>query len=176
MKIASKYLDIPGEKIVTSGRPYTEEAPAFSSAVALACAYLQNNSCAPEQISALVLQLHEVAMTARRDEQNRVHSQRELKAVYSDDVVPMMQRSAPIVPIDQTVFDDHIICLEDGQRVKVLSRYLKSHFNMTPSQYRIKWGLPQEYPMVPPQLSKTRAANVRKIKPHLARWKESVEE
>jgi predicted transcriptional regulator len=55
------------------------------------------------------------------------------------------------------VTPDYIVCLEDGQRVKMLKRYIMTHYNQTPAQYRAKWGLPPEYPMVAPNYAKRRS-------------------
>ncbi len=62
----------------------------------------------------------------------------------------------PKVTIRSTVKPDYLVCLEDGKRVKMLKRYLMTHFNMTPDQYRQKWGLPATYPMVAPKYSERR--------------------
>lgn len=64
---------------------------------------------------------------------------------------------SPAVPIDQSVHDDYIVCLEDGQRTVVLKRHLKHRFGMTPEAYRDKWGLPAEYPMTAPSYSRSRS-------------------
>jgi predicted transcriptional regulator len=68
----------------------------------------------------------------------------------------------PAVPIDESVTDDYIVCLEDGVRVKVLKRYL-SKFKMTPQEYRTKWGLPTNYPMTAPAYAASRAEFARSI-------------
>lgn len=62
----------------------------------------------------------------------------------------------PAVPVAESVTDDYIICLEDGQELKMLKRYLRRRYNMTPEEYRRKWGLPPDYPMVSPNYSKKR--------------------
>lgn len=59
----------------------------------------------------------------------------------------------PAVPIKKSVTDDYIICLEDGKKMKMLKRHLATSYNMTPEQYREKWGLPADYPMVAPTYS-----------------------
>lgn len=59
-------------------------------------------------------------------------------------------RPKPAVPIDQSITRSHIVCLEDGAKVTALAPYLKQRFNMTPEQYRARWALPDDYPMVPP--------------------------
>ena len=68
-----------------------------------------------------------------------------------------MQRK-PAVPIARSVARTHIVCLEDGARVKALAPYLAERFDMTPQQYRLRWGLPDDYPMVPPSYLKQPAS------------------
>ncbi len=62
----------------------------------------------------------------------------------------------PAVPIDESVKPDYIVCLEDGKQMKMLKRHLKTAYNMTPDQYRERWSLPPEYPMVAPNYAKKR--------------------
>ena len=62
----------------------------------------------------------------------------------------------PAVPIRSSVRPDYIVCLEDGKKLKMLKRYLASNFNMTPAEYRAKWKLPADYPMVAPSYSSQR--------------------
>ena len=64
---------------------------------------------------------------------------------------------APAVPIKQSVTPDYIVCLEDGRQVKMLKRHLRNAFDMTPDQYRRRWGLPADYPMVAPNYAKKRS-------------------
>ena len=63
----------------------------------------------------------------------------------------------PAVPKDKSVFPNYIICLEDGKKLKMLKRHLKAAYNMTPEDYREKWGLPADYPMVAPSYAKKRS-------------------
>lgn len=63
----------------------------------------------------------------------------------------------PAVSPKKSIHNDYLICLEDGQRVVLLRRYLKTHYNMTPDQYRIKWGLPPDYPMVAPKFAERKS-------------------
>ncbi len=69
----------------------------------------------------------------------------------------------PAVPISKSVRDDYVICLEDGKKLKMLKRYLRTHYEMTPEDYRRKWGLPADYPMVAPNYSKRRSQFAKKI-------------
>lgn len=64
----------------------------------------------------------------------------------------------PVVPIEQSVTDDYIICLEDGKELKMLKRHLRAIYNMSPEQYRARWGLPESYPMVAPNYAKKRSS------------------
>ena len=73
------------------------------------------------------------------------------------------ERPKPAVPIKKSVFPDYVVCLEDGKRLKMLKRHLKTAYNMTPDQYRERWGLPPEYPMVAPNYAKHRSALAKKI-------------
>jgi predicted transcriptional regulator len=67
------------------------------------------------------------------------------------------QPSTPAVPVKKSVTKDYIICLEDGKRFKSLKRHLRSSFNLSPEEYRKKWGLPYDYPMVAPNYAQTRS-------------------
>ncbi len=64
----------------------------------------------------------------------------------------------PAVPIRKSVFPDYIVCLEDGAKMKMLKRYLQVRYGMTPGQYRHKWGLPADYPMVAPNYASHRSS------------------
>lgn len=72
-------------------------------------------------------------------------------------------RPEPAVPIAKSVTPEFIICLEDGKKMKMLKRHLKTAFNMTPDQYRERWGLAQDYPMVAPRYAKQRSSLAKKI-------------
>src|SRR6201996_3986702 len=65
-------------------------------------------------------------------------------------------RPEPKVSIRASVKPDYIVCLEDGKKLKMLKRYLRTNYNMTPEDYRAKWGLPRDYPMVAPSYAETR--------------------
>ena len=76
---------------------------------------------------------------------------------------PVAQRPEPAVPIAKSVTPEFIICLEDGKKMKMLKRHLKTSFNMTPEQYRERWGLSLDYPMVAPRYAKQRSSLAKKI-------------
>ncbi|MBI1210922.1 MAG: transcriptional regulator [Alphaproteobacteria bacterium] len=69
----------------------------------------------------------------------------------------------PAIPAKKSVSDEFIICLEDGKKLRTLKRYLKTQYNLTPEQYRAKWGLPRDYPMVAPAYARLRSAFAKKI-------------
>lgn len=69
----------------------------------------------------------------------------------------------PAVPIRKSVTDDHIVCLEDGKKFKSLKRHLRTRYDMSPDEYREKWGLPADYPMVAPNYAKQRSDLARKM-------------
>jgi predicted transcriptional regulator len=76
-------------------------------------------------------------------------------------VVP--EKPVPAVPVKKSVTPDYIICLEDGKKLKMLKRHLKTAFNMTPEQYRERWDLPSDYPMVAPNYATQRSSLAKQI-------------
>jgi len=72
-------------------------------------------------------------------------------------------RPEPKVPIRSSIKPDYIVCLEDGKRLKMLKRHLMTHYQMTPDQYRQKWGLASDYPMVSPNYAEQRRALAKSI-------------
>ena len=62
-----------------------------------------------------------------------------------------------MVPVKKSVFPDYVVCLEDGRKLKMLKRHLRASYNMTPGEYRAKWGLPADYPMGAPNYAKARS-------------------
>ena len=72
-------------------------------------------------------------------------------------------RSEPAVPIEDSIQPDYIVCLEDGKRMKMLKRHLKTSYNMTPDQYRERWNLPANYPMVAPNYAIKRQGIAKEI-------------
>lgn len=73
------------------------------------------------------------------------------------------ERGEPAVPISKSVTHDHIICLEDGKKLKMLKRYLRTRYDMTPDEYRERWSLPSSYPMVAPEYAKRRSSFAKEI-------------
>jgi predicted transcriptional regulator len=72
-------------------------------------------------------------------------------------------RLEPAVPISKSVTPDYIVCLEDGKKLKMMKRYLRTHFDLSPDEYRSKWGLPPDYPMVAPNYAIIRSEHAKEI-------------
>ena len=77
--------------------------------------------------------------------------------------VPPTPTHTPAVPIKKSVFPDYIVCLEDGKKLKMLKRHLQTSYGMSPDAYRMKWGLPRDYPMVAPNYAATRSGLAKQI-------------
>lgn len=81
----------------------------------------------------------------------------------SEPEVEETPRPEPAVPVRRSVAPDYIVCLEDGKKLKMLKRHLKSQYNMSPEDYRERWGLPMDYPMVAPNYAEQRRSLAKKI-------------
>jgi predicted transcriptional regulator len=103
-------------------------------------AYVSNNSVPSGDLSALIGQVHSAL--------SRV------SGGYSE---PASEPPKPAVSVKKSITPDHIVCLEDGKKFKSLKRHLRSQYNMTPEQYREKWGLAPDYPMVAPNYAAARS-------------------
>ncbi len=102
-------------------------------------AYVAGNVIAPEAMPSLITDVFETLERLAAGDQNKVTTQE------------------PAVPIEQSVTDDAIICLEDGLPFKSLKRHLRTKYELTPAAYKEKWGLPVDYPMVAPNYAKQRS-------------------
>lgn len=78
-------------------------------------------------------------------------------------VVPEREEAKPKVPIKRSVMPDYITCLEDGKKFKSLKRHLRTHYDLSPDEYREKWNLPHDYPMVAPNYARARSALAKKM-------------
>ena len=86
---------------------------------------------------------------------------RTLAGVGREPVQP--EKPQPAVPVKKSIFPDYIICLEDGKKLKMLKRHLKTSYNLSPDQYRDRWGLAPDYPMVAPSYARHRSSLAKKI-------------
>jgi predicted transcriptional regulator len=103
-------------------------------------AYVSNNPVASSDIPALISQVHSA-----------------LVRVSNGDAQPSGEPLKPAVPVKRSINPDYIVCLEDGKKFKSLKRHLRTQYDMTPEQYREKWGLPHDYPMVAPNYAAARS-------------------
>jgi predicted transcriptional regulator len=86
-----------------------------------------------------------------------------LKGLDGTPPEPKIEPAKPAVPIKKSITPDYLVCLEDGKKLKMLKRHLRSTYNMTPDEYRVKWGLPPDYPMVAPTYAAQRSAFAKEI-------------
>lgn len=110
-------------------------------------AYVGNNSIRAGELPLLIAEVHAAF---------KRHVEREEAPV-------VVEKPKPAVNPKKSVHDDYIICLEDGKKLKMLKRHLMTHYNMTPEQYRAKWNLPTDYPMVAPNYAEQRRSLAKKI-------------
>jgi predicted transcriptional regulator len=103
-------------------------------------AYLTRNAVASDEIPALIAQVHSA-----------------LLRVAGGEAEPASEPLKPAVPVKKSIHPDFIVCLEDGKKFKSLKRHLRTQYGMTPEQYREKWGLPLDYPMVAPNYAAARS-------------------
>jgi predicted transcriptional regulator len=87
---------------------------------------------------------------------NQVHSA--LYRTATGTVEPEKEELKPAISVKKSITADYIVCLEDGKKFKSLKRHLRTHYDLTPEQYREKWDLPADYPMVAPNYAKARSA------------------
>jgi predicted transcriptional regulator len=103
-------------------------------------AYVSNNSVPSSDLPALIGQVHSA-----------------LTRVSSGHGAPPSEPPKPAVSVKKSITPDYIVCLEDGKKFKSLKRHLRTQYNVTPEQYRDKWGLPPDYPMVAPNYAAARS-------------------
>ncbi|MBB4051082.1 MAG: MucR family transcriptional regulator [Devosia marina] len=103
-------------------------------------AYVSHNAVSPGDLPKLIAEVHGA-----------------LRALQANENPAPVEELKPAVPIRKSVANDFIICLEDGKKFKSLKRHLRTHYNLSPEEYREKWGLPADYPMVAPSYSATRS-------------------
>jgi predicted transcriptional regulator len=112
----------------------------------IVCAYVAHNSVAVGDLPRLIESVH--AALAGLGAASSQEAKMELR---------------PAVPVRKSITDDHLICLEDGKKFKSLKRHLRTRYNLSPEDYREKWGLPVDYPMVAPNYARQRSELARKM-------------
>jgi predicted transcriptional regulator len=109
-------------------------------------AYVSNNPTPAAEMSALIGQVHAA-----------------LQRLSTGRVEPPLEPAKPAVSLKKSISPEYLVCLEDGKRFKSLKRHLRTQYNMTPEQYREKWGLPADYPMVAPNYAVARSNLAKKM-------------
>ncbi len=112
----------------------------------IVAAHVSNNSVAVSDIPSLIENVH-----------------RALNGLTAGEVVAEAEMPEPAVSVRASIKPDYIVCLEDGKKLKMLKRHLMTHYNMTPDEYRARWNLPADYPMVAPNYAATRRELAKKI-------------
>lgn len=111
----------------------------------IVAAYVSNNSLAVDELPDMIRTVHGVL------------------AALGEDAGAGLTQQGPAVSIEDSVTDEYLICLEDGKKLKMLKRYLRSRYGLSPEEYRAKWGLPADYPMVAPNYAAQRSKLAKKI-------------
>lgn len=118
------------------------ETSSLESVSKIVSAYVSKNSLSSDELPQLIWTVHE--------------------ALMSPDQVAL-SAPEPAVPIKKSVKPDYVICLEDGRKMKMLKRHLRNAYDMSPDEYRQKWGLPSDYPMVAPEYAARRSELAKKV-------------
>jgi len=108
--------------------------------------FATNNKLTPEQLTDLIRSVH-----------------RTIDSLSIGDDDKVQEKPKPSVPVNKSINSDYIICLEDGKKLKMLKRYLRSTYNMSPEEYRKRWNLPADYPMVAPSYAARRSEFAKRI-------------
>jgi predicted transcriptional regulator len=124
----------------TAGAANGYEADIIELSTEIVSAYVSHNALSPTDLPKLIAEVHNA-----------------LRALQTNEVTLPVEELKPAVPVRKSVAADFIICLEDGKKFKSLKRHLRTHYNLSPEEYREKWGLPADYPMVAPSYSATRS-------------------
>jgi predicted transcriptional regulator len=111
----------------------------------IVAAHVSNNSVAVSDLPVLIQNVYGALAGLRKE------------------VAPDQPKQEPAVSIRSSIKPDYIVCLEDGKKLKMLKRHLMTHYQMTPDDYRAKWGLPADYPMVAPNYAEQRRTLAKKI-------------
>lgn len=119
--------------------------PLISLTAEIVAAHVSNNSVPVDDLPALISNVHNAL------------------AGLDGSMPSAAQKQEPKVSIRASVKPDYLICLEDGKKLKMLKRHLMTHYNLTPEQYRAKWNLPADYPMVAPNYAEQRRMLAKKI-------------
>ena len=126
--------------------PKTAEEDLLRMTAEVVSAYVSNNSLPTGQLADVIQAVYN-----------------SLRGLESQVAEPPAEPIKPAVPIRKSITPEYLVCLEDGKKLKMLKRHLRSTYNLTPDEYRAKWGLAPDYPMVAPKYAEQRSEFARKI-------------
>jgi predicted transcriptional regulator len=112
----------------------------------IVASFVSNNKLTPEQLVELIRAVHKTMGGLSQGNEEKIQ-----------------EKPKPAVPVNKSIHADYIVCLEDGKRLKMLKRYLRSTYNISPDEYRKRWGLPADYPMVAPSYAAKRSEFAKNI-------------
>ena len=112
----------------------------------IVASFVANNKITPEQLTDLIRSVH-----------------RTMGALSQGGEDKTQERPKPAIAVNKSIHNDYLICLEDGKKLKMLKRYLRSTYSLSPEEYRKKWSLPADYPMVAPAYAARRSEFAKKI-------------
>lgn len=123
-----------------------EDNQLIDMTVEIVSAYVGNNTVGIGEVSSLIMQVHGA-----------------LLSVVTDEAGQPEPKPEPAVSLRKSITPDYLICLEDGKKFKSLKRHLRTHYDLSPDEYRDKWGLSRDYPMVAPNYAQARSRLAKKM-------------
>jgi predicted transcriptional regulator len=117
-----------------------DKADVIEMTAEIVAAYVENNTISTSDLPGLIQSVH-----------------RALSGISTGTETVEVAPKEPAVPVRRSITPDHLVCLEDGRKFKSLKRHLRTKYNMSPEDYRAKWGLAKDYPMVAPNYAKARS-------------------
>ena len=123
----------------------SKEADVLGMTTGIVSSFVSNNTVPASELPGLIRSVHAAITNLSSDEQAET------------------EELSPAVPVSKSITPDFLICLEDGRKLKMLRRYLRARYSMTPEEYRERWNLPADYPMVAPNYAKLRSKHAKTI-------------
>jgi predicted transcriptional regulator len=134
---------------VNTGNGTKSRADVLEMVVNIVSSYVSKNSVPADQIGSLIRSVHQ--------------SLNDVGTGTTAAPAAPVEAQRPAVPVKKSIFPDYIVCLEDGKKLKMLKRHLRTTYGLTPDEYRAKWGLAADYPMVAPNYAEQRSQFAKKI-------------
>jgi len=145
MDVRSQHI-LPREQADDKQMDSSSQSELVKITATIVAAYVSNNTIASAELPGLIAETHAALSRA------------------AGRAVPQEREEAkPKIAVKKSVMPDFIICLEDGKKFKSLKRHLRTHYNLSPEEYREKWGLPPDYPMVAPNYAEARSQLAKKM-------------